>query len=160
MKPIGLAADHAGFALKETLAQALRDSAQEVIDFGATTLREEDDYPDYVIPLARAVASGELARGIVICGSGVGACVAANKVPGVRASICHDVYSAHQGVEHDDMNVLVLGARVVGPAVALELARAFLSAAFTPAPRHQRRLDKISALERSGPGDERGARGR
>lgn len=150
VKRIGLAADHAGFDLKETVAKALRDDAQEVIDFGASTFQPEDDYPDYTVPLARAVARGGITRGIVICGSGVGACVAANKVPGVRAAICHDVYSAHQGVEHDDMNVLVLGARVIGPEVALELVRAFLAATFSPEARHQRRLEKIRLLEEAG----------
>ena len=108
---VGIAADHAGFALKEGLPKALRESGREVLDFGPSRLTPEDDYPDYVVPLARSVASGEVERGVAICGSGVGACVAANKVKGVRASLVHDIFSAHQGVEDDDMNVICLGAR-------------------------------------------------
>jgi ribose 5-phosphate isomerase B len=147
MLGVGIAADHGGFDLKEQLAEELRRRAYEVLDFGAYELLPGDDYPDYVIPLARAVARGEVARGIAICGSGVGACVAANKVPGVRAGLIHDVYSARQGVEDDDMNVLCLGGRVMGYALAWELVQAFLTARFGSDERFRRRLDKIAALE-------------
>jgi len=147
MLGVGIAADHGGFDLKEQLAQALRRGEYEVLDFGAYERLPGDDYPDYVIPLARAVAKGEVARGIAICGSGVGACVAANKVPGVRAGLIHDVYSAHQGVEDDDMNVLCLGGQVVGYALAWELVQAFLTARFGGDERFRRRLDKIATLE-------------
>jgi ribose 5-phosphate isomerase B len=147
MLGVGIAADHGGFDLKEQLADDLRRGEYEVLDFGAYELLPGDDYPDYVIPLAQAVAKGEVARGIAICGSGVGACVAANKVPGVRASLIHDVYSARQGVEDDDMNVLCLGGRVMGYALAWELVQAFLTARFDGDERFRRRLDKIAALE-------------
>lgn len=146
---VGLAADHAGLALKNELAALLRQLGQDVVDFGATESVAGDDYPDYVAPLADAVAAATVERGIAICGSGVGACIVANKVPGVRAGICHDTYSAHQGVEHDDMNVLVLGARIVGDEVARELVRTFLAARFTTEPRHVRRLEKVRAVESS-----------
>ena len=146
---IGIAADHAGFALKEELAEALSKSGHEIVDFGPSSLNPEDDYPDYVVPLARSVANGEVERGIAICGSGVGACVTANKVKGVRAALVHDVFSAHQGVEDDDMNVIALGARVIGPELAVELVRDFLRARFSGAERHRRRVEKIAALERS-----------
>jgi ribose 5-phosphate isomerase B len=147
MLAVGIAADHGGFDLKERLARDLRRGDYEVLDFGAYELLPDDDYPDYIIPLARAVAKGEVARGIAVCGSGVGACVAANKVSGVRAGLVHDVYSARQGVEDDDMNVLCLGGRVVGYALAWELVQAFLSARFGGDERFRRRLDKIAALE-------------
>jgi len=147
MLGVGIAADHGGFDLKEQLADNLRRGEYEILDFGAYELVAGDDYPDYVIPLAQAVARGEVARGIAICGSGVGACVAANKVPGVRAGLIHDVYSAHQGVEDDDMNVLCLGGRVIGYALAWELVQAFLTARFGGDERFRRRLDKIAALE-------------
>jgi RpiB/LacA/LacB family sugar-phosphate isomerase len=149
MMRIGLAADHGGFALKSQLADALKAAGYEVVDYGAPDLAPADDYPDYVVPLAEAVAAGEVKRGIAICGSGVGASVAANKVQGVRAGLCHDYYSAHQGVEDDDMNVLCLGSRVVGFALAWELAQAFLAAHFSGAERHRRRLTKVAALETS-----------
>jgi ribose 5-phosphate isomerase B len=142
-----MAADHGGFSLKALLRDELRRDDCEVVDFGAQSLVEADDYPDYVVPLARAVSKGEVERGIAICGSGVGACVASNKVQGVRAGICHDTYSAHQGVEHDDMNVLVLGARIIGPELARELVRAFLNAKFDGAERNRRRLEKVNTLE-------------
>jgi len=145
---IGLAADHAGFALKGQLQQDLRASGHEVVDYGAHRLDPDDDYPDFVVPLARAVARGEVDRGIAICGSNIGACIAANKVAGVRAGPCSDHYSAHQGVEHDDMNVICLGGRVVGYAPAWEMIETFLAARFTGEERHQRRLAKIRALER------------
>lgn len=144
---IGLAADHGGFELKGRLSVGLNTAGYEVVDFGAAALDNADDYPDFVIPLARAVASGDVERGIAVCGSGVGASVAANKVPGVRAALVHDIFSAHQGVEDDDMNVLCLGGRVVGESLAWELVGSFLKARFTGAERHARRLDKIRALE-------------
>lgn len=143
---IGIAADHAGFALKEQLRKAL-ESSHDVVDFGASSLTPEDDYPDYVVPLARSVARGEVERGLAICGSGVGACVAANKVKGVRAALVHDIFSAHQGVEDDDMNVICFGARVIGYALAWDLTEAFLAARFNDEERHARRLDKVSTLE-------------
>jgi ribose 5-phosphate isomerase B len=147
MLGVGIAADHGGFELKERLADELRRGDYEVLDFGAYDLQAGDDYPDYVIPLARAVAKGEVARGIAVCGSGVGACVAANKVPGVRAGLIHDVYSARQGVEDDDMNILCLGGRVMGYELAADLVKAFLAAQYSGDERFQRRLDKIAALE-------------
>jgi ribose 5-phosphate isomerase B len=122
---IGIAADHAGFGLKNELAKALSKSGHEIVDFGPSSLNPEDDYPDYVVPLARSVANGGVERGIAICGSGVGACVTANKVKGVRAALVHDVFSAHQGVEDDDMNVICFGARVLGQALAWDLTEAF-----------------------------------
>ena len=144
---VGIAADHGGFALKEQLAESLRGSGYEVVDFGAHQLNPEDDYPDFVIPLARAVAAGKVDRGVAICGSGVRASVAANKVAGVRAGLIHDVFSAHQGVEDDNMNVFCLGERVIGPALAWELIETFLAAHFSGALRHERRLAKVQALE-------------
>jgi len=144
---IGIAADHAGFGLKNELAKALSKSGHEIVDFGPSSLNPEDDYPDYVVPLARSVANGEVERGIAICGSGVGACVTANKVKGVRAALVHDVFSAHQGVEDDDMNVICFGARVLGQALAWDFTEAFLAARFNNAERHQRRLKKVTALE-------------
>lgn len=144
---LGLAADHGGFALKQTLAAALSAEGHEIVDFGAAELDPEDDYPDLVVPLARAVARGEVERGIVVCGSGVGACVAANKVPRVRAALISDVYSAHQGVEDDDMNVICLGGRVVGPELALDLVRTFVAARYRRLPRFERRLAKVRQVE-------------
>ena len=145
---VGIAADHGGLTLKEHLSKSLRGSGYEVVDFGAHCLDPGDDYPDFVIPLARAVAAGEIERGVAICGSGVGASIAANKVPGVRAGLIHDVFSAHQGVEDDDMNVFCLGGKVIGSALAWELLQKFLAARFTGAPRHVRRVEKVQALER------------
>ena len=142
---IALGSDHAGFALKQELAEALRGEGHEVTDVG-THSEAPADYPDSAEALGQAVLAGA-ERGVLICGSGVGASVAANKLPGIRAAICHDTYSAHQGVEHDDMNVLVLGARVIGPALARDLVRAFLSARFSGEERHARRLAKVVALE-------------
>ena len=144
---IGIAADHGGFALKEAVGASLRNSGYDVVDFGAYTLNPSDDYPDFVIPLARAVAAAEVERGVALCGSGVGASVAANKVSGVRAGLIHDVFSAHQGVEDDDMNIFCLGGQVIGPALALELVGTFLRARFSGAERHRRRLAKVVALE-------------
>jgi ribose 5-phosphate isomerase B len=147
MMRVGIAADHGGFTLKEQLAKSLRGSGYEVVDFGAHQMDPEDDYPDFIIPLARAVAAGEADRGVALCGSGVGASVAANKVPGVRAGLIHDVFSAHQGVQDDNMNVFCLGGQVIGPALAWELIETFLTARFSGAPRHERRLAKVQALE-------------
>src|SRR5215211_3745118 len=143
---VAIGADHAGYALKQTLAGALRALGHEVTDLG-THSDAPVDYPHYAEPAGRAVLAGAAERGVLICGSGVGAAVAANKLPGIRAGLCHDTYSAHQGVEHDDMNVLILGARVIGIELARELARAFLGARFTHEERHERRLGKIRALE-------------
>jgi ribose 5-phosphate isomerase B len=145
---IGIAADHGGFGLKARIKDALRARQVEVVDFGARELNPDDDYPDFAVPLARAVARGDIARGIAICGSGVGASVAANKVPGVRAALITDGFSAHQGVEDDDMNVMCLGGRVTGEALALELVDAFLNARFKDIDRFRRRLEKVAALER------------
>ncbi len=147
---IGIAADHGGVALKVGLAADLRAGGYEVVDFGAEELVPEDDYPDFVAPMARAVAIGAVVRGLAICGSGVGASVAANKVPGVRAALIADSFSAHQGVEDDDMNVMCLGGRVTGSALAWDLVQAFLGAQFTGAERFKRRLAKIAALEGEG----------
>ena len=144
---VGICTDHGGFDLKEALVTYLRQSGHEVIDFGAHTLDQGDDYPDFVIPLARAVAEGKVERGLAVCGSGVGASVCANKVPGVRAGLVQDHYSAHQGVEHDDMNVLCVGGRVVGPLVAEDLVDTFLGAEFSRGERHVRRLRKVAELE-------------
>ncbi|NQV25699.1 MAG: RpiB/LacA/LacB family sugar-phosphate isomerase [Rhodopirellula sp.] len=144
---VGIAADHGGFTLKDEVAAALRGSGHEVVDFGAHQLTPGDDYPDFIIPLARAIASGEVERGVALCGSGVGASVAANKVSGVRAGLIHDVFSARQGVEDDDMNVICLGGKVIGSALAGELIETFLAAHFSGAERHNRRLAKVQALE-------------
>jgi ribose 5-phosphate isomerase B len=144
---IGIATDHGGFGLKEELVARLREEGHEVIDFGAHTLSPADDYPDFVIPLSLAVAAGKVDRGIAICGSGVGASVCANKVHGVRAALVHDHFSALQGVEDDDMNVICIGGRTVGAAVAWDLVQAFLSARFSGAERHMRRLGKVASLE-------------
>lgn len=143
---IALGADHAGFALKETLAGWLAESGHAVYDLGAHNT-DPVDYPDYAASVSRAVLDGRADRGIVVCGSGAGACVAANKLNGIRASVAHDVYTAHQMVEHDDVNVLCLGSRVIGEAVAKDLVEAFLNAKFSREDRHVRRLDKIRALE-------------
>jgi ribose 5-phosphate isomerase B len=142
---VGVAADHGGYELKEHVVARLRHAGHQVTDFGADTLDPGDDYPDFVIPLVRAVVKGEVERGVAICGSGVGASIAANKVPGVRAALIHDHFSAHQGVEDDDMNVLCLGGRVVGYAQAAELVQTFLAARFSGAERHRRRLAKAAA---------------
>jgi ribose 5-phosphate isomerase B len=144
---IGIATDHGGFELKETLAALLRRAGHEVVDFGARELAPDDDYPDFVIPLSRAVAAGKVDRGVAVCGSGVGASVCANKIKDVRASLIEDHFSAKQGVEDDHMNVLCLGGRTVGPAVACDLVQAFLAAEFSQADRHLRRLGKVAALE-------------
>jgi ribose 5-phosphate isomerase B len=145
---LGIAADHGGFNLKEEVKTWLNSAGHQVKDFGAQKLDQFDDYPDYVIPLARAVASGEVKYGIAICGSGVGASIGANKVAGVRAALIHDSFSAHQGVEDDDMNLICLGGRVIGIKIAEELITAFLNARYIGAERHRRRLEKIKALEK------------
>jgi RpiB/LacA/LacB family sugar-phosphate isomerase len=143
---IAIGADHAGFELKEKLRAGLRDLGHQVIDAG-TVNTDPVDYPDYAEAVAKLILAGKADRGVLVCGSGVGASVAANKLPGIRAALCHDTYSARQGVEHDDMNILVLGARVIGQELARELIRTFLSATFTGEERHRRRLEKIKALE-------------
>jgi ribose 5-phosphate isomerase B len=144
---IGIATDHGGYGLKEELVTQLRNANHEVIDFGAHKLNSGDDYPDFVIPMAKAVVSGEVERGVAICGSGVGAAVCANKVPGARASLIHDHFSARQGVEDDHMNILCMGGRTVGPAVAWDLVQTFLEAEYSQAERHLRRIGKVAALE-------------
>jgi len=144
---VGVATDHGGFGLKEELIKKLREAGHEVIDFGAYQLNPDDDYPDYVLPLAQAVTSGKVERGVAICGSGVGAAVCANKVPGIRAALIHDHFSARQGVEDDHMNILCMGGRTVGPAVAWDLVETFVRAGFSNADRHLRRLAKVAALE-------------
>jgi ribose 5-phosphate isomerase B len=145
---IGIAADHGGFELKVQLIADLKTADYEVEDFGAHELVTGDDYPDFVVPLARAVAKGEITRGLAICGSGVGACVAANKVPGVRAALITDSFSAHQGVEDDDMNVMCLGGRITGYALSWDLVQMFLNANFKGDERFKRRLKKVAALEK------------
>ncbi len=144
---IAVAADHAGYPMKASVLEWLADEGIEAIDLGAHTFDGDDDYPDHARRLGEAVQRGEAERGILICGSGVGASVAANKMRGIRAGLCHDAYSAHQGVEHDAVNVLCFGARVIGPALAEEIVRNFCRATFSEAPRHRRRLDKVNALE-------------
>ncbi len=148
MMSIGVAADHGGFELKGEIAAALRDAGYYIKDFGAYSFDKDDDYPDFVKPLAREVANGLLDRGIAICGSGVGAGIVANKIVGVRAALIHDVFSAHQGVEDDNMNIMCLGGRVVGKALAADLIHAFLNARFSNQERHVRRLSAIDELER------------
>ncbi len=147
MNQIGIAADHGGFELKVKLARALEHFGCRVVDFGAHDLVENDDYPDFVVPMAKAVADGVLARGLAICASGVGACIAANKVAGVRAALVTDCFTAHQGVEDDDMNVLCLGAAITGPSLAWDLVKIFLGANFVGSDRFRRRLAKVAALE-------------
>jgi len=147
MMRIGIATDHGGFVLKEELAAYLKEAGHDLVDYGAHSLNPGDDYPDFVIPLCQAVASRKVNRGLAVCGSGVGASVCANKIPGIRAGLVQDHYSAHQGVEHDDMNVLCIGGRVVGFEAASDLIDAFLAAAFTAEERHVRRLRKVAALE-------------
>ena len=154
---VGIATDHGGFGLKQELVAHLRSAGHEVVDFGAHELMATDDYPDFVIPLARAVVAGEVTRGVAICGSGVGASVCASKVPGIRAALIHDHFSARQGVEDDNMNVLCMGGRTVGPAVAWDVVQAFVDASFSGAERHLRRLGKVEALDagRTASGDRR-----
>jgi ribose 5-phosphate isomerase B len=144
---VGIATDHGGFGLKEDLVARLRGAGHEVVDFGAYKLEPGDDYPDFVVPLARAVSAGTVERGVAICGSGVGASVCANKIPGVRAGLVSDHFSAHQGVEDDHMNIISMGGRTVGPFLAWELVAAFLAASYKQDERYLRRLDKVAALE-------------
>jgi ribose 5-phosphate isomerase B len=144
---VAIAADHGGLDLKNLLVERLSHE-YDINDLGAWKFDSQDDYPDFAENVAQAVVSGKAQRGVLVCGSGVGACIAANKSAGIRACLCHDTYSAHQGVEHDDMNVLCLGARVVGTELAEELVRAFLAASFSGGERHQRRLEKVMAIER------------
>ena len=148
---VAIGTDHAGFALKATVVDAIRSLGHHVVDCGAFEVVAGDDYPDFAAAVAQAVTEDRADRGVLVCGSGVGASVAANKFPGIRSGLCHDTYSAHQGVEDDDMNVLALGARVIGPALAAELVTAFLRAQFSGAERHERRLAKVRALERARP---------
>jgi ribose 5-phosphate isomerase B len=149
---VGIAADHGGFELKEKLGDVLEQAGYPLTDFGAASLDPADDYPRFVIPLARAVAAHEVERGIAICGSGVGACVAANKIAGIRAALIADTFSARQGVEDDNMNLICMGGRVLGFSLALELVQAYLGAEFIGAERHRRRLSMIEALEAGGEG--------
>ena len=144
---VGIATDHGGFGLKEDLIAQLRAAGHDVVDFGADKLSPDDDYPDFVVPLAEAVAAGTVERGVAVCGSGVGASICANKIPGVRAALIHDHFSAGQGVEDDHMNIICLGGRTVGPSVAWELVQTFLAAEYSQAPRHLRRLSKVALLE-------------
>lgn len=144
---IGIATDHGGFELKQRLVKRLRDANHEVTDFGAMALMPADDYPDFVIPLAKAVAAGQVDRGIAVCGSGVGACIAANKVIGARACLIHDEFSARQGVEDDDMNIICFGARVMDEATCWNLTQRFLAATFSGAERHVRRVTAVKAQE-------------
>ncbi len=147
---IAIAADHGGFPLRADIVELLTQAGHEPIDLGAHEYIAGDDYPDYALLVGSAVQHGQAERGIVICGSGVGACIAANKMKGIRAGVCHDTYSAHQGVEHDDMNVLCLGARIIGVEPAREIVLAFVGATFNTGERYQRRLNKVLQIEREG----------
>ena len=144
---VAIGLDHGGYSLKAPLVKLLEDLGHEVVDEGAYEYDALDDYPDFAAKVADTVAGGGAERGLIVCGSGVGACVAANKVRGIRASVCHDVYSARQGVEHDDMNVLCLGARIIGETTAQELVKAFLSATFIDEGKYRRRLEKVMEIE-------------
>ncbi len=159
---IGVASDHGGYELKRYLVGMLCEAGYQAIDYGNQQLDDGDDYPDFVVPLARAMARGDVERGVAVCGSGVGACIAANKVPGVRACLIHESFSARQGVEDDDMNMICLGGRVVGEVFAWELVRIFLASRFSGAERHRRRVAKVAELESGGrsasAGDIAGAR--
>ncbi len=146
---IAVGGDHAGFPLKKVVVELLGNKVAKLIDCG-THDETSSDYPDFAIAVGREIISGRADRGILVCGSGVGVSVAANKIKGIRASICHDTYSAHQGVEHDDMNVLCIGARIIGPELAFEIIRAFLGAKYEPGERHARRLEKVMRLEADG----------
>ena len=148
MKIIGISSDHGGFELKTQITDLLKTAGYKIKDFGAFQLNPQDDYPDFVIPLSIAVSKGEVSRGIAICGSGVGACIAANKIPGVRSALITESFSAHQGVEDDNMNIMCLGGRVTGPSLAWELVQLFLNANFKKEERFQRRLDKVSQWEK------------
>jgi ribose 5-phosphate isomerase B len=145
---LGIATDHGGFSLKEDLLTRLRAGGHDVVDFGANTLDPADDYPDFVIPLAQAVAAGDVERGIAVCGSGVGASVCANKINGVHAALVSEHFSARQGVEDDHMNIICMGGRTLGPFAAWDILEAYLAAEYSQEPRHLRRLSKVAALER------------
>jgi len=144
---VALGTDHGGFALKDRMAESIRASGHEVLDCGAYENVPGDDYPDFAAAVAKAVVDGRAQRGVLICGSGVGAAIAANKFAGVRCALCHDTFSAHQGVEDDAMNIIALGARVIGPSLAAELVKTFLSAEFSGAERHRRRVEKVRSFE-------------
>jgi len=146
---VALGTDHGGFVLKAVVAKAIQALGHDVLDCGATSFQDGDDYPDFTAAVARAIIDGRAERGIVLCGSGVGAAIAANKFRGIRSCLCHDTFSARQGVEDDSMNVLALGARVIGPSLAEELVKAFLNATFSNAARHRRRLEKTMGFERT-----------
>ena len=154
---VGVATDHGGFGLKEDLVARLRAAGHEVVDFGAHGLDQGDDYPDFVVPLSRAVAAGTVERGVAVCGSGVGASVCANKIPGVRAGLVSEHFSARQGVEDDHMNIICMGGRTIGPYAAWDILETFLVAEFSQAPRHLRRLGKVASLEPEVTSDRRGA---
>jgi ribose 5-phosphate isomerase B len=145
---IAIGADHAGFTMKEEITALLRELGHDVVDLGAHKHDPSDDYPDFAEAVGNAIIEGKAERGVLICGSGVGVSVAVNKIPGIRAAVCHDAYSAHQGVEHDNMNVLVLGSRIIGSELARELVRSYLGAQFSGEDRHRRRLAKVDAIER------------
>ena len=147
---IAIGADHAGLSLKEQLKPWLESAGHQIIDLGAHDMNPEDDYPDFAAAVARSVQAGQAQRGIICCGSGVGASITANKVAGVRAGLCHDTYSGHQGVEHDDMNVICLGARIIGLDLSKEIVTSFLGASFQPEPRFRRRLEKLNQVEKEG----------
>ena len=147
---VAVGADHAGFALKGQIVGWLREEGHQVNDLGAFNLDPDDDYPDFAVAVESSVSSGQAERGIVVCGSGVGACITANKVKGIRACLCHDTYSARQGVEHDGMNLICVGGRIIGIELAKVVLQAFLRARFIPEPRFQRRLDKIVQVEQDG----------
>ncbi|MCY4367388.1 MAG: ribose 5-phosphate isomerase B [Chloroflexi bacterium] len=147
---IAIGADHAGLPLKEQLKPWLESAGHQIVDLGAHHLDPDDDYPDFAAAVARAIQAGQAERGIICCGSGVGASITANKVAGVRAGLCHDTYSSHQGVEHDDMNVICLGARIIGLDLSKEIVASFIGASFMPEPRFQRRLDKLIQVETEG----------
>ncbi|HEX6776698.1 MAG TPA: ribose 5-phosphate isomerase B [Ktedonobacterales bacterium] len=147
---VAVGMDHGGFPLKEFILEEIRKEGHEPVDVGAFQLDPADDYPDFAEAVGAAILDGRAERGVLVCGSGVGACVAANKMKGIRASVCHDHYSAHQGVEHDNMNVLCLGARIIGPELAVDLIKAFLAANFSGEERHVRRLGKVDSIEAAG----------
>ena len=147
---IAVGADHAGYTLKSEIVSWLKEKGHQINDLGAFNIDPDDDYPDFAGAVANSVSSGQAERGIVVCGSGVGACITANKVKGIRACLCHDTYSARQGVEHDDMNVICIGGRIIGIELAKVVLQAFLDAGFIPEPRFQRRLDKIMQIEQDG----------
>ena len=147
---IAVGADHAGYTLKSEIVSWLKEKGHQINDLGAFNIDPDDDYPDFAGAVANSVSSGQAERGIVVCGSGVGACITANKVKGIRACLCHDTYSARQGVEHDDMNVICIGSRIIGIELTKVVLQAFLGAVFVPEPRFQRRLDKIIQVEQNG----------